>query len=833
MSDTIILTAPFPGWATPLDEVPDAVFAQRMMGDGVALDPVGDCLHAPCDGVVLTIHDSRHALTMRGEGGIELLIHIGIETVALGGTPFTPLVQPGDVVERGQPLIGFDLDRIALGAASAVTPMIVTNADRFAVVRTETGRMLGMGEAVLFLKAKAEPLRIAADDGGELVSDPFPLPMVHGLHARPSARIGEAARAFLSECWLEKDDLRASCRSVIELMGLGVRMGDPVRVRASGPDADAAVRALTDLIGGGMGETATDGASHPVVSEPAPALPVAARDGVIPGVPAAPGLCIGTAQWLRVRDAMIHEAGAGEAIERQRLATGLAALGDRLIAATASNPVAAAHREMLGDPALMAAAEPVIAAGGSAEHGWRTACRVMATRLRAMGDRRMAERADDYLDLERQMIALLMGTEPESHTFPPNTILIADDLLPSQVAALDDAVVGLAVRGSGPTAHIAVIAANRGLPALVAIGDGIDAIGDGDRLILDAGNGAIEHRPHGARWAEASADAERRASLRAAAAQQGRALAVTRDGQHVEVFANLGSVDDARAATDAGAEGCGLLRTEFLFLDRASPPDRHEQAALYRAIAAAMPGRPVIVRLLDIGGDKPASYVDLPVEENPALGLRGIRVGLAHPELLSEQIAGIVAATADHDLRIMVPMVAHLDELMAVRELVDAQRRVQGIGRTIPVGIMVETPAAAMTAAQLGTAADFFSIGTNDLTQYTLAMDRGNPAIAGRIDGLHPAVLALIAATVRGAAHHGRFVGLCGGLAGDPMAVPILIGLGVDELSCSPRLVPEVKALIRRLSVAGCRTLADAALAAASPAEVRALATAFHKELGE
>ncbi|WP_174280243.1 phosphoenolpyruvate--protein phosphotransferase, partial [Sphingomonas bacterium] len=312
----------------------------------------------------------------------------------------------------------------------------------------------------------------------------------------------------------------------------------------------------------------------------------------------------------------------------------------------------------------------------------------------------------------------------------------------------------------------------------------------------------------------------RRAAAQASAAEPCRMA----DGTRIEVFANLASLVDADAAMAAGAEGCGLLRTELLFLDRDDPPDEAEQLALYAAIAARLEGRPLIVRTLDIGGDKPVRYLPMPAEENPALGLRGIRVGLRHPELLDPQLRAILRVSPPGQCRILVPMVASLDELVEVRRRVD--RAAQAIGRAEPVriGVMIETPAAAIAADVLARSADFFAIGTNDLAQYTLAMDRGNPSVAPEVDALHPAVLRMIEVAARAAAAGKRPVGVCGALASDLAAAPILIGLGVTELSAVPGIVPELKALVRSLTGARCADLAASALRQSSAGAVRALA---------
>ena len=296
------------------------------------------------------------------------------------------------------------------------------------------------------------------------------------------------------------------------------------------------------------------------------------------------------------------------------------------------------------------------------------------------------------------------------------------------------------------------------------------------------------------------------------------------DGTRIEIFANLASLADADAAVAAGAEGCGLLRTELLFLDRDDPPDEAEQLGLYAAIAERLEGRPLIIRTLDIGGDKPVRYLPMLAEENPALGLRGIRVGLHNPDLLVPQLRAILRVLPPEQCRILVPMVATLDELIEVRRRIELAAQALGRREPVQVGVMIETPAAAIAADLLVPAADFFAIGTNDLAQYTLAMDRGNPAVASQVDALHPAVLRMIDVTTRAAIAGGRPVGVCGGLASDLLAAPILIGLGVGELSAVPGIIPELKALVRSLTRAQCADLATEALRQSSAGAVRVLA---------
>ncbi|MBB4610049.1 phosphoenolpyruvate--protein phosphotransferase [Sphingomonas yabuuchiae] len=815
MSDLTVF-APLAGWVTPLAEVPDPVFAEKMLGDGVAIDPVNDALCAPCDATVLTVHEAGHAVTLRSTDGYELICHIGIDTVSLGGKGLTPQVQAGAKVLAGQPLIRFDLDYLVQNAPAVVTPIIVADATRYAVEPIAKG-LVAVGDPLL----RVVPLGVEtvdADIGGDMLVEETVVALSHGLHARPAARLVEAVRKHDARVTLYHGDRHASALSAVGLLGLGLGHGTTVRIEASGAQAAAALAEVIAFLNDATPEETPVDVPEPVRGE-GPGLG---------GVPAAPGLAVGPIHRL-TRAAIPVETRAGtEEEERTRLNEALDTVREGLARAAAAGGarggVMAAHGAMLADPTLTDAALAMIGRGMSAGVAWQEAISEQVAVLLSSGDRRIAERADDLRDLERHVLAALAGLPIEGPSVPQGAILVAEDLLPSQVAALDAAVVaGIALVKGGPTSHAAILAAGMGLPMAVAFGEPLAALEDGRIIVLDADRGLIDPEPD----AEAQGQvrdtiARRKAEMEAARAAQGPCRMA--DGTRIEMFANLGSVADAEAAVAEGAEGCGLLRTEFLFLERATAPTRDEQARDYQAIADALGDRPMIVRLLDVGGDKPAPYMDLPVEENPALGLRGIRVSLADPRLLEDQVAAILAVR--QPCRIMAPMIASLSELEAVRAVVERH------GRKAEVGVMIETPAAAISADILARKADFFSIGTNDLTQYTLAMDRGNAAVAAGVDGLHPAVLRLIGTTCDGAARHDTPVGVCGSLAADRLAVPILLGLGVSELSVPPARVAAIKALVGTLDMVKCRAAAIAALALPSAAAVRAHITTMLQEIG-
>ncbi|UUY01378.1 phosphoenolpyruvate--protein phosphotransferase [Sphingomonas sp. J315] len=821
----LIITSPLRGWAAPLDSVPDPVFAERMMGDGVAIHPLDDIVCAPCDGEIVTLHESAHAVSLRSDEGVELLIHIGLETVALKGRGFTPLVTPGTRVLRGDPLIRFDLDAVALAAASLITPIVVTNSDGFTITRRIVDRAVGACEELMALVPVAPVQRRWSDDG-TVVAQTVTLRLPHGIHARPAARLAECARAFEGDVHLVLGDKRGNARSPVALLALGTRLGDNVTIEARGNDAERALAATVALLETDMGEGASGAA-------PAPMAATLLEPGQIGGVIASPGLAMGPVVRIDRAAIAVQREGKGVEVEREALGKARASVAGHIAAraASGSTQVAAvmtAHLALLDDPGLASAADARIAEGASAGFAWRGAVHDQIDALRATGNAHLAERIDDLIDIERQVLGVLTGARADAEDAPPGAILVADDLLPSQLVTLAESrPAGLCLARGGPTSHVAILCAGMGLPALVAMGDALDAATPGVTLLLDAETGCATVAPCDTESVAFAARIATRNARRDAARASATDRCHTADGMRIELFANLGSVEDARAAAAQGAEGSGLVRSEFLFLGRDSAPSEDEQHAAYQGIADALPGLPVIVRLLDIGGDKPAAYLPFAVEENPALGQRGIRVGLAHPDLLDTQLRAILRVQPVGQCRIMLPMVASVGEIVAVRTIVDRLRGELGIAERVEIGVMVETPAAAITADLLAVQADFLSIGTNDLSQYVLAMDRGNPAVAAQVDPLHPAVLRMIAETCRRGNGAGRWVGVCGGLASDPLAVPILIGLGATELSVVPGFVAEAKAIVRALTLKQAQAHAHAALDCSSAGEVRALVRAF------
>ncbi len=562
------------------------------------------------------------------------------------------------------------------------------------------------------------------------------------------------------------------------------------------------------------------------------------------GIPASAGIAIGPAFVFRKQSLEIDRtpiAASAVADEQVRLRAALDQACSELStvraeaearAGTSTAAIFDAQRLMLQDPDLLAAIRSKL----ETEHlpsaaAVKDAAETFAVQLESLSDPYLAARAADVRDATDRVIRILLGSSGESlANLPQPVILVAEDLTPSDTVTLDRAnVLGFIAARGGLTSHTAILARAGGLPAVLGVGDAVvEEIHAGEVLIVDGDEGKVFGEPE-----EATVQAwrNRAAQQRAAAATvltRACEPATTRDGRTIEVVANIGGPADAYSALSYGAEGVGLLRTEFLFLDRASAPTEQEQYEQYFEIAEIMGQRPVVIRTLDAGGDKPPSYLDIGQELNPFLGWRAVRISLQMPDFFKHQLRAILRATTGHNLKIMFPMIASVEEVRAARRLLEeAQEELRAAGHAfsehVEVGIMVEIPSAAVAADLFAPEVDFFSLGTNDLTQYTLAVDRTNARVAPLFDSLHPGVLRLIQMVVTAGHRAGRWVGMCGEMAGDLEAIPLLVGLGIDELSMNPRAIPAAKALIRELDACEMEALVARALQTQTSAEVHAL----------
>lgn len=666
----------------------------------------------------------------------------------------------------------------------------------------------------------------------------------NGLHARPAGQWAQTAQRFAARVHVRYDQVVVDAKNVAALLSLGAGRGATLRLSAQGPDAEEALRALRAIVVRLGEEEARQAQLASFRQSQAQGLgqvlgdwQPAARQ-TFTGIAASPGLVIGTlvqaaGAVLQVEDHFRSAPLEAEALE-QALQAALAELEAWSTQARSQGQseqagIFSAHAGLLRDPRLLQAVSRGIVQGHGAAWAWRQALGERVAAQRALPDATLAARAADLQDAGDRVLRHLLGLPSEAvgGAWPADAILLADDLSPSFTAQIDPARVrGFCTASGGPTAHTAILARALGLPAVVAGGPDLLKADSGTPAILDGYRGRLYVAPSATALIEAQERIEGLARRQAEEARNRLLPATTTDGHTVEIAANVNRADQVARALEAGAEGVGLMRTEFLFLERDTVPDEEAQYLALRAMVEALGGRPLVVRTLDIGGDKQVPHLQLPVEDNPFLGVRGARLALRRDDLLLPQLRALYRAARHGPLQVMFPMISTVEEVLELRRRM-AQVREELDSPEVPIGIMIEVPSAALLADRLAAHVDFFSIGTNDLTQYTLAVDRQHPELAAMADSLHPAVLRLVERTVAGARRHGRWVGVCGGLAGEPLGAALLVGLGVDELSMSVGDLGPIKALLRRHRLSELQALAQRALDLDSADEVRALGAAL------
>lgn len=872
----IVLLAPLSGILVPLADVPDAVFAQKMLGYGIAINPTGDMLVAPCAGTVTQLHKAAHAITLTTPEGVEILMHIGLDTVLLKGQGFSPKVQVGDIVHTGDTLIVFDLGYIKEHATSSLTMLVVSNPDSVVSYSYFSGEVqvkitpvleLVLADSSLQDSDAAIKTSLENSEGDAVFSEPILVVNHAGFHARPSAILTRAAKKYNATILIEKEGKKANAKSVTSLISLDVSFQDSIRIVASGIEAEAAIKELVPLIRSGLGEDLHQKPIEQAVNssgiQPDSAESMkTGQSGILGqstqstqsgkididdpnlfgGIPAAPGLVSGKVFHFRRSELVVQMQGGDVQTEDAALSSALAEgkkqlkeLQTRLLdlSDTSKSAVFEAHQELLEDPELSESARAGILSGQSAAFAWQQAFTAQVDVLAAMENKLLAARASDVRDVGRRVLLLLTNGKTDTVEIPSGSILIADDLTPSETANLDiQKTVGFCLIKGSATSHASLLARSSGIVAVVAAPENVLDIADGTEAVLDGNKGFLRIHPDEQELQQVYMQQKKAAKKLAEEREMATDPAVTKDGVHILVAGNIGSVTEVEKLILRGGDGVGLLRSEFLFLQRDYAPSEEEQSATYTKIAQTLgQDKGFIVRTLDVGGDKPLAYLPLPQEMNPFLGIRGIRLNLINPNLLRVQIRAILRAAPFTRLHIMFPMVTSVEEFREVKIMVLEEKEALGITVPVRIGIMVEVPSAALLAENIAAEVDFFSIGTNDLTQYALAVDRGHPKLTALADGLHPAVLRLIALTVEGAHKHDKWVGVCGGLASMPEAIPILIGLGVDELSADVEAIPTIKSVIRKQNAARCKVLAADALTMLTATDVRQYMKVYNTEL--
>jgi phosphocarrier protein FPr len=655
-----------------------------------------------------------------------------------------------------------------------------------------------------------------------------------GLHARPAAQFITTATQFHAQIRLRNvtrntEFVRAD--SINQVATLGVRQGHEIAIAAVGEDADAALAALQTLVENNFGET------HYISS---PRFHTLSHS--LQGIPASPGIAIAPIFHYRPHQIKVHELCVIDVeSEWRRLQAAIETAKQEIQTIKTQshihNDEAAifdAHLLVLSDPVII---EPVhqriFEQYQNAEFAWNTIIDEIANNYRHLDDTYLQERAKDVVDVGQRVLRVLLGITTTTIELTQPSILVAHDLSPSDTAQLDRTkVLGICTLQGSATSHSAILARTLGIPAVVGINSQILNLDSGTLLAIDGENGNIWIQPDANTIATLDAKRDALITTRQQAQAKAQAPAIARDGKRIQVFANISSIADTQVAIAQGAEGVGLLRTELLYLDRTSPPTEEEQLEIYQAIAQILENRPLIIRTLDVGGDKPLADLGLQAETNPFLGWRGIRFCLDRPDIFKTQLRAILRASLGQQIKIMFPTIATLAEVQTAKAIwVEAQTELRQadipFDENIEIGIMIEIPSAVAIADKLAPEVDFFSIGTNDLCQYIMAADRTNPKVAALADAFHPVVLQAIQQTVTAARHAGIWVGLCGELAAEPLAVPILLGLGLDELSLNPQSIPQIKQIITQLTIQEAEAIANSALQLNSATQVKSFISNF------
>lgn len=673
----------------------------------------------------------------------------------------------------------------------------------------------------------------------------------HGLHARPATALVKICQAFTGELLLKTSHSEfVSAKSLTKLLALGATYGETLTLIAEpNTEAEQGLDQVVSAIQQGLGETVTPITSVTSAVDSTAAvnkMPVSfdsffatddtdytanavttefKADQAYPAMIASRGLAIGQVYIERPQVFDFVEFADNPATAKAELQQAIEQVKtDLQTLITQSNKpniqeIFTAHLALLDDPELLKAVDGYLAQGLSAPMAWSRYIDVTATAQAQLKNALLAARAMDLRDVGNKVLAKLCGVTARQTPNVPY-ILVASDIAPSEVAKLDENVVGIITAVGGANSHSAIVARALGIATLVGAGEGILQLADDSQLLLDAHQGEFYVNPNPARIQSLQQAQKTLAEQQALAKAHAHEPAITQDHHQVEVAVNIGDVKDTADAVALGAEAVGLLRTELVFMAHTTAPNEATQIQDYQVVLDALDGRPLVVRTLDVGGDKPLPYLPMPAEDNPFLGVRGIRLTLRRQALLREQLIALIKSAQGRPLRIMFPMVGQLEEWRSAKAILD-EVLVSHPCPNLQVGIMVEVPSIAILAPILAKEVDFFSIGTNDLTQYTLAIDRGHPLLSAEADGLHPSILMLINRTVHAAHAHGKWVGVCGELASDPKAVPILVGLGVDELSVSATAIPLLKAQIRTLNFADCKKLANKAMNCATAKQVR------------
>ena len=821
--DTLNLYSPIKGKLIDLSKVPDEAFAQKMLGDGVAIEPEENFIYAPTNATIKTLHKCLHAIVLEKDG-FEILIHIGIDSVSLKGQRFKTFVQEGEKVTRGQKLIEFDKDFLAKYTTGSTIIMVIASPLDVTLKKSDSIEVDLQTKILEVTGEQTAPKDETPKKDYTVFTEEFVISNKSGLHARPAGEVAALAQSFKdTDIFILKDNRLANAKSVVEILGLSINCGDKIQIKSCGSSADKASAEIKQFILGEMKENSIENNFIEMPPE---------SNGIgeikIKGVGIFDGLSIGKAYVVKDLQFKLEEKSSLTPEEElskfltslQHVKSALDKERHAVYGQKDREEILLAHITILEDPFLIQETKQAIAKGYSAAYAFSSAVKRAINVLKNTGNEILRSRIADFIDLESRVLTDLTGENYGLPDFKEDTILIIRELLSHHLREINSHVIGIIMAEGSALSHVSIMLKTLGIPTVIGAGPAVLGIQDGKDIILDSKLGNITVNP-------ANIDEVTKKVQTLKINKQKNLLhafdpAKTKDGIEIIVSGNIGTIDQAKQSAQQGAQGIGLVRTEFLFANAKKAPTEQEQYEIYQKIADSQNGHPVIIRTLDVGADKPISFIPQMREDNPILGRRGIRTSFINVDLLKTQLRAIMRVKPYGIAKIMVPMVTFIEEIRTVRRFVREEQEKLGIDK-VSLGMMMEVPAAALMAKEFAKEADFFSIGTNDLTQYTLALDRAHPTLNFLSDSLNPSVLRMIDIINHGAKSQNIPVGVCGAVASEPAGAILLIGLGIRTLSVVPSAIADIKALIRQLDVKKCEEIAHKALNSTNVGEVRSL----------
>lgn len=823
-ANKITVFSPVKGEVISIDRVPEEAFAQKMLGDGVGIKPADNAIYAPFDGRIKTLNKALHALVIETYG-VEVLIHIGIDTVNLKGEGFTAFTRSGASVKKGEKLIEFDRDFIAKKAPSNIVIIVVANPPD-AILDIPENEPVSHGDILFTVERPTQALESTftqMQSEPEYISEEIEVLNSNGLHARPASIIANIAAKYDFKIRLVKNGIGVNAKNLVEIMGLNVMKHDRLQVAAYGRATEEAVQEIIKALKNGLGED--------ISAEPDPALDNTMTldmrlEQIVPASVINKGKALGQSFIYSSAVNTFDENGRGATEEKNRLRRAIAALKTEinrniLMAKTRDEKdILSAHLTILNDNFILDSAIELINKGKSAPYAITKATEQSVAILNKTNNALIMERAADFNDVKNRLIIKMIGNK-EKLVFPKNTILIAKDLLPSDTEHLNSDIKGVILAEGSETAHVSIILKNMGVPAVYGAGLGMLNIPNGSPVIIDTSHKKVWINPSSGLMDTYKKRIEEEKLLKQKYLAAAHQPAITQDGADVFVRGNVSDFEQAQHALNSGADGIGLVRTEFMFQNRITPPSEEEQLELYQKILSAAGKDGAVIRTFDFGGDKPIGYLRTEREENPVLGMRGMRVYKSNEDLIRAQLRALLQTSPLAALKILVPMVTFAEDLVYIRQLLKEEQTNLNINTKANLGIMLETPAAVLNMRAFQAHSDFFSLGTNDLTQYTLAIDRGNKNLTRLADALHPAVIKLMHTAAQDARKFGKPLSICGAVASNPSALPVLIGLGITDLAVTSGQVPEVKYIARQLNAGKCQKIIPSVLEMESAEQVK------------